>query len=69
MQPLVEGESPARASGKPSGIATDVTRPLGMLRSNIGAAIELGTNREKGVGAGQPVRHPHDLVGHNLLPP
>jgi hypothetical protein len=47
-QALVEGKSPTRAVGEGSrGLATDVTRPLGMLRPDLGAAIEVGTNRER----------------------
>src|SRR5207245_69460 len=47
-QAVVEGKSPTRAIGEASrGIATDLTKPLGMLRPDIGAAIELGTNRQR----------------------
>jgi hypothetical protein len=47
-QALVEGKSPTRAVGEASrGVATDLTRPLGMLRPDVGGAIELGTNRER----------------------
>lgn len=51
-QALVEGKSPSRAVTEASrGLATDVTHPLGMLRPDLGLAIELGTNRERIGGA------------------
>jgi hypothetical protein len=45
---LLQGKSQTRAVAEASrGVATDVTRPLSMLRPDIGTAIELGTNRER----------------------
>jgi hypothetical protein len=47
-QALAEGKSPTRAAGEASrGLVSDVTKPLGMLRPDLGLAIELGTNRER----------------------
>jgi len=65
---LAEGKSPTRAAGEASrGIATDITRPLGMLRPDVGAAIELGTNRQR-IGSSQEIYKSSDFStpGHVL---
>ena len=59
---MVEGKSPTRAVGEASnGLASDITRPLGMLRPDLGAAIELGTNRQR-IGGSQEIYKPGDFA-------
>ena len=65
---MVEGKSPTRAVGEASnGLTSDITRPLGMLRPDLGAAIELGTNRQR-IGGSQEIYKPGDFAtpGHVL---
>lgn len=59
---LVEGKTPTRAVGEAShGLTSDITRPLGMLRPDLGAAIELGTNRQR-IGSSQEIYKPGDFA-------
>jgi len=68
-QSLVEGKSPTRAVGEASrGLPTDVTRPLGMLRPDLGAAIEVGTNRER-IGGSKEIYKSSDFSTPDRLFP
>ncbi len=59
---MVEGKTPTRAVGEAShGLTSDITLPLGMLRPDLGAAVELGTNRQR-IGSSQEIYKPGDFA-------
>jgi hypothetical protein len=68
-QALVEGKSPSRATTEASrGLASDITHPLGMLRPDLGATIELGTNRER-IGGSKEITKSSDFSTPGWLLP
>jgi hypothetical protein len=69
VQALVEGQSPTRAVSEASGgLATGVTRPLGMVSPDLGAMFELGANRER-VGGSKEIYKSSDFSTPGRLLP